>query len=34
MNMNMDPRETVLDYTRDINDELTKKRREFGLEIE
>ena len=31
MNQNMDPRETVLDYTRDINDELTKKRKEFDL---
>ena len=34
MNQNMDPRETVLDYTRDINDELTKKRKEFGLPTE
>ena len=34
MNQNMDPRETLLDYTRDINDELTKKRKEFGLPTE
>ena len=34
MNQNMDPRETVLDYTRDINDELTKKRKEFNLPTE
>lgn len=26
-----DPRETLLDYTRTINEELTKKRKEFGL---
>jgi hypothetical protein len=30
----MDPRETLLDYTRDINDELIKKRKEFGLPTE
>lgn len=29
-----DPRETLLDYTRTINEELTKKRKEFGLSIE
>ena len=34
MNQNMDPRETLLDYTRDINDELIKKRKEFGLPTE
>ncbi|MBQ6661882.1 MAG: extracellular solute-binding protein [Lachnospiraceae bacterium] len=34
MNQNMDPRETVLDYTRDINDELIKKRKEFNLPTE
>lgn len=28
---NEDPRETLLDYTRTINDELEKKRKEFGL---
>jgi len=27
-----DPRETLLDYTRTINDEITKKRLEFGLD--
>ena len=27
-----DPRETLLDYTRDINEEITKKRKEFGLD--
>ena len=32
MNANQDPRETLLDYTRDINDELAKKRKEFGLD--
>lgn len=32
INDNEDPRETLLDYTRTINDELTKKRLEFGLE--
>jgi len=34
MNRNDDARETLLDYTRDINDEITKKRIEFGLETE
>lgn len=29
-----DPRETLLDYTRTINEELTKKRKEFGLSVE
>jgi hypothetical protein len=28
----MDTRETLLDYTITINDELIKKRKEFGLE--
>lgn len=32
MNENEDPRETLLDYTNTINDELTNKRSEFGLE--
>ncbi len=31
INANEDARETLLDYTRDINDEITKKRAEFGL---
>ena len=31
INDNEDARETLLDYTRDINDEITKKRAEFGL---
>jgi ABC-type glycerol-3-phosphate transport system substrate-binding protein len=31
MNNNEEPRETLLDYTRTINDELEKKRKEFGL---
>ena len=31
INKNEDARETLLDYTRDINDEITKKRLEFGL---
>ena len=34
INMNEDPRETLLDYTRDINEEIKKKRIEFGLEKE
>ena len=34
MNQNMDPRETLLDYARDINDELSKKRKEFNLPTE
>lgn len=29
-----DPRETLLDYARTINEELTKKRKEFGLSTE
>ncbi len=29
-----DPRETLLDYARTVNDELTKKRVEFGLPVE
>lgn len=32
INNNEDPRETLLDYTRDINEEIHKKRVEFGLE--
>jgi len=32
LNEGQDTRETLLDYTITINDELTKKRREFGLE--
>ncbi|MDR2531240.1 MAG: extracellular solute-binding protein [Oscillospiraceae bacterium] len=31
INDSVDIRETLLDYTRSINDELTRKRREFGL---
>jgi hypothetical protein len=31
INDQVDMRETLLDYTRQINDELTRKRREFGL---
>jgi ABC-type glycerol-3-phosphate transport system substrate-binding protein len=31
MNDNEEPRETLLDYTRTINRELTKKRAEFGF---
>lgn len=33
MNDNDDPRETILDYTRTINEEITKKRIEFGLPV-
>ncbi|MDD6034878.1 MAG: extracellular solute-binding protein [Lachnospiraceae bacterium] len=33
-NESEDPRETLLDYTDTINEEITKKRGEFGLEIE
>ncbi|MBE5936464.1 MAG: extracellular solute-binding protein [Lachnospiraceae bacterium] len=33
MNDNDDPRETILDYTRTINDEIKKKRQEFGLPV-
>jgi ABC-type glycerol-3-phosphate transport system substrate-binding protein len=29
-----DPRETLIDYSRTINEELTKKRQEFGLSTE
>ncbi len=32
INANEDARETLLDYTRDINEEIKKKRQEFGLE--
>ena len=32
INNNEDPRETLLDYTRDINEEIHKKRVEFGLD--
>ena len=28
-----DPRETLIDYTRKINEELTRKRQEFGLPV-
>lgn len=31
MNDNEDPRETLLDYTKTIDEELTNKRKEFGL---
>lgn len=31
INENEDPRETLLDYRKEINDELTNKREEFGL---
>jgi ABC-type glycerol-3-phosphate transport system substrate-binding protein len=31
INESVDMRETLLDYTRQINDELSRKRREFGL---
>lgn len=34
INENEDPRETLLDYTRTINEELTNKREEFGLPVE
>ena len=33
MNDNDDPRETILDYVRTINEEITKKRIEFGLPV-
>lgn len=33
-NESQDPRETLLDYTDTINDEITKKRAEFGLPID
>ena len=32
LNEGQDTRETLLDYTLTINDELSKKRKEFGLE--
>ena len=32
-NESQDPRETLLDYTDTINEEITKKRIEFGLEV-
>jgi hypothetical protein len=32
LNEGEDTRETMLDYTITINDELTKKRKEFGLD--
>ncbi len=31
INANEDARETLLDYTKDINEEIAKKRKEFGL---
>lgn len=34
VNDNDDPRETLLDYTRTINEEIQKKRKEFGLDTE
>ena len=34
INEKEDPRETLLDYTIDINNEITKKRIEFGLPLE
>ncbi len=34
INYRDDPRETLIDYARKINEELTKKRREFGLDLE
>lgn len=34
MNDNEDPRETILDYSRTINEEITKKRLEFGLPVD
>lgn len=34
MNENEDPRETILDYARTINDEIEKKRLEFGLPVD
>lgn len=33
MNDKEDPRETILDYARTINEEITKKRQEFGLPV-
>ncbi len=34
INEKTDPRENLLDYTRTINEEITKKRTEFGLAVE
>ena len=34
INTHDDPRETLIDYARKINDELTRKRQEFNLPIE
>ena len=34
VNEKTDPRETILDYSILINEELTKKRKEFGMELE
>jgi hypothetical protein len=33
-NNDEDPRETLLDYTRTINDEIKYKRIELGLDVE
>jgi hypothetical protein len=33
LNKNEDPRETLLDYTTTINQEIEKKRLEFGLTV-
>ena len=33
INKKEDPRETLLDYARTINEEITKKRKEFGLPV-
>ena len=33
INMHEDPRETILDYAITIDEELTKKRKEFGLPV-
>lgn len=33
MNQNEDPRETILDYKKTIDEELTNKRKEFGLPV-
>ena len=34
VNTHDDPRETLIDYARKINDELTRKRQEFNLPVE
>ena len=34
VNTDANVRETVLEYTKTINDEITKKRKEFGLEVD